>query len=140
MSAQSVARMQIGWSPWECQAHALRSRATRATTRSGRGLVRSTGRARSLRRSPPIGRRSVLEPAAFSTPVVFGPQFLASRDARLLLDEDAAVSVGDAGAAASAIGTWLFDVAARAIAGDAAQTVVRRGLGAAEKSFRLVRS
>jgi len=85
------------------------------------------------------GLHSVLEPAAFGAPVLFGPRHAASRDARLLLDDDAAVSVSDADELVSALETWLGSPAERERAGAAAQTVVRRGLGAAERSYALVR-
>lgn len=85
------------------------------------------------------GLHSVLEPAAFGAPVLFGPRHAASRDARLMLDDDAAISVSDADELVSALETWLGSPAERERAGAAAQTVVRRGLGAAERSYALVR-
>jgi 3-deoxy-D-manno-octulosonic-acid transferase len=84
------------------------------------------------------GLHSVLEPAAFGVPVVFGPRFAASRDARLLIDADGAVSVGDVVELRAALATWLGDSDERRSAGEAAMGVVRRGLGAAERSFSLV--
>ena len=86
------------------------------------------------------GLHSVLEPAAFGTPVVFGPRYRASRDARLLVDEDAAVAVDDGRHLAGVLETWLSSDVERRAAGEAAEQVVRRGLGAAERSFTLVRS
>ena len=85
------------------------------------------------------GLHSVLEPAAFGAPVVFGPRHDASRDAGLLLDDDAALSVGDGAAMLTALERWLASAAERDAAGDAALRVVHRGLGAAERSFALVR-
>jgi 3-deoxy-D-manno-octulosonic-acid transferase len=84
------------------------------------------------------GLHSVLEPAAFGAPVLFGPRHSASRDAGLLIDEDAAVSVSDVSELESALERWLGLRSERDGAGEAARTVVRRGLGAAERSYALV--
>jgi 3-deoxy-D-manno-octulosonic-acid transferase len=86
------------------------------------------------------GLHSVLEPAAFGAPVLFGPRHHASRDARLLLDADAAASVATTGDLERILDRWLSDPAARRAAGDAARAVVHRGLGAAERSWKLVES
>lgn len=85
------------------------------------------------------GLHSVLEPAAFGAPVVFGPRHAGSRDATLLLDDDAAASVSDSAALLTVLERWLGSASDRAAAGDAALRVVHRGLGAAERSYRLVR-
>ena len=85
------------------------------------------------------GLHSVLEPAAFGAPVVFGPRHEASRDATLLMDDDAAMSVLDGAGLLVALERWLGSASDRAAAGDAALRVVHRGLGAAERSYRLVR-
>jgi 3-deoxy-D-manno-octulosonic-acid transferase len=84
------------------------------------------------------GLHSVLEPAAFGTPVLFGPRHQASRDAGLLIDEDAAVSVVDAESLLSSMQRWLESPADREAAGDSAMRVVHRGLGAAETSYAIV--
>lgn len=85
------------------------------------------------------GLHSVLEPAAFGAPVAFGPRHEGSRDATLLLDDDAAVRVMDSAGLLVALERWLGSASDRAAAGDAALRVVHRGLGAAERSYRLVR-
>ena len=85
------------------------------------------------------GLHSVLEPAAFGAPVVFGPRHEASRDATLLMDDDAAVSVMDGTGLLVALERWLGSASDRAAAGSASLRVVHRGLGAAERSYRLVR-
>ena len=85
------------------------------------------------------GLHSVLEPAAFGAPVVFGPRHEGSRDATLLLDDDAAVRVADGAGVLVALEGWLGSPSDRAAAGNAALRVVHRGLGAAERSYRLVR-
>jgi 3-deoxy-D-manno-octulosonic-acid transferase len=71
--------------------------------------------------------------------VLFGPRHDGSRDAGLLIDEDAAVSVADADSLLSAMERWLDSSAERSAAGEAALRVVHRGLGAAEKSYAMVR-
>ena len=85
------------------------------------------------------GLHSVLEPAAFGVPVLFGPRYTDSRDAVLLRDEDAALSVSDSNALAIALAQWLISTSDRKSAGDAAARVVHRGLGAAERSYALVK-
>lgn len=84
------------------------------------------------------GLHSVLEPAAFGAPVMFGPRFMNSRDAGLLMAAGGGVSVTGDAALAAALGSWLSDATARAQAGAAARALVERGLGAAERSWRLV--
>jgi len=84
------------------------------------------------------GLHSVLEPAAFGSPVIFGPRHADSRDAGLLLDARAAATAWDALSLDAALEAWLDDEAAQRSAGDAAREVVRAGLGAAERSYDLV--
>jgi 3-deoxy-D-manno-octulosonic-acid transferase len=86
----------------------------------------------------PAGLHSVLEPAAFGVPVVFGPRHSGTRDARLLIDADAAHSVDDDAALERVLARWLESPAERADAGRAARDVVHAGLGAAQRSFALV--
>jgi len=71
-------------------------------------------------------------------PVLFGPRHHASRDARLLLDADAALSAATEVELERALDRWLTAPAARRSAGDSAKAVVHRGLGAAERSWALV--
>jgi 3-deoxy-D-manno-octulosonic-acid transferase len=84
------------------------------------------------------GLHSVLEPAAFGAPVLFGPRHAGARDARLLIDADAALAVDDAASLERALAHWLEAPADRAAAGRAARDVVHAGLGAAERSYALV--
>lgn len=84
------------------------------------------------------GLHSVIEPAAFGAPVLFGPGHDMSREAGLLLAAGGARVVRDAGECAAAIGAWLSEPAARAVAGAAALALVQRELGATERSVRLV--
>lgn len=86
------------------------------------------------------GLHSVLEPAAFGVPVIFGPRHEDSRDARLLLAAGAATAAADAGEMVNALRGWLAVPAERATAGAAARQVVERGLGAADRSTELVLS
>ena len=85
------------------------------------------------------GLHSVLEPAAFGAPVLFGPRHTGSRDAGLLIDEDAAIGVADVESLVRAMERWLGAPDERDAAGEAAKAMVHRGLGAAERSYALVR-
>jgi 3-deoxy-D-manno-octulosonic-acid transferase len=86
------------------------------------------------------GLHSVLEPAAWSLPVAFGPRWSNSRDAALLLEARAAVALrrsGHRGAVAALQDQWeewIVDDAARQAQGRRAREVVERGLGASERS------
>ncbi|MEK6612049.1 MAG: glycosyltransferase N-terminal domain-containing protein [Gemmatimonadota bacterium] len=60
------------------------------------------------------GLHSVLEPAAFGAPVLFGPRFASSRDAGLLIASEAGRSTENAGVLAGALLAWLNDDDARA--------------------------
>jgi 3-deoxy-D-manno-octulosonic-acid transferase len=84
------------------------------------------------------GLHSVLEPAAFAAPVLFGPRHEASRDARLLLDADGALETPTTAALESTLASWARGDAQWRTAGLNAQHVVRTGLGAAERSYALV--
>lgn len=84
------------------------------------------------------GLHSVLEPAAFGAPVLYGPRFSGSRDA-MRLSGNGGRAVRDAGELADAVLAWLADDGARRSAGEAARAMVRDGLGAAERSWSLVR-
>ncbi len=84
------------------------------------------------------GLHSVIEPAAAGLPVLFGPRWQGSRDARLLLDARGGRSVRDGRELAGALADWLGDEAARGAASAAARAVVERGRGAADRSLQLV--
>jgi len=86
------------------------------------------------------GLHSVLEPAAFGAPVLFGPRHRGSRDALLLLREDGGRSIDNGVSLAQAISAWLENPGARAAAGARARDVVFSGLGAADRSLRVVES
>ena len=84
------------------------------------------------------GLHSVIEPAALGVPVLFGPRWRGSRDARLLLDAGGAVVTADEAALAAALELFVENDKARAKAGSAARAVVDKGLGAARRSVELV--
>jgi 3-deoxy-D-manno-octulosonic-acid transferase len=84
------------------------------------------------------GLHSVLEPAAFGVPVLFGPRNDMSRDARLLAQRGAGASVANDAELCRRLRTWITDPASRREAGNYARALVRSGVGAAERSFELV--
>lgn len=84
------------------------------------------------------GLHSVLEPAAFGVPVLFGPRYANSRDAELLIGAGGGASEATESGLESRLRTWLTDDATRREAGRAAHDLVERGLGAAERSWKLV--
>jgi 3-deoxy-D-manno-octulosonic-acid transferase len=90
------------------------------------------------------GLHSVLEPAAWTIPVAFGPRWHDSRDAALLLHSGAGVALPATlmGRAAGALETlwenWLDDEAGRQAQGQRAREVVERGLGASQRSAEML--
>jgi len=86
----------------------------------------------------PAGLHSVLEPAAFGAPVLFGPRTERSRDpAKLIECGGGAMVTGDTDLSLR-LADWLGSLPARDIAGAAARGMVESELGAAERSFALV--
>ncbi len=87
------------------------------------------------------GLHSVLEPAVFGVPIIFGPHWRMSRDAGLLLEKAGGVTLpGDARHPLhSQWLVWHHDPAARRNAGKAAKQMVQEGRGAAERTTALVR-
>jgi 3-deoxy-D-manno-octulosonic-acid transferase len=84
------------------------------------------------------GLHSVLEPAAFGAPVLFGPQSTASRDAGLLVRCEGGRVASGTTSLVNALSDWLGDASARTTAGERAAAMVRDGLGAAERSLAVV--
>jgi 3-deoxy-D-manno-octulosonic-acid transferase len=84
------------------------------------------------------GLHSVLEPAAFGTPVLFGPRNESSRDAALLSQRGGGAVVTTDTELARRVRLWTTDASARREAGDYARALVRSGIGAAERSFELI--
>ncbi len=90
------------------------------------------------------GLHSVLEPAAWAVPAVFGPRWRNSRDAALLLEAGGGTSLPRLGTGRAAAtlekqwSTWILDDVARQAQGSRARHVVERGLGASEKSAEML--
>ena len=84
------------------------------------------------------GLHSVLEPAAWGLPVAFGPRWHESRDAALLRETGAAVSVNGADEMTAIWGSWLADAAGCSEMGRRAREVVESGLGAARRSAEML--
>ncbi len=84
------------------------------------------------------GIHSVLEPAAFGAPVLFGPLYKKSRDAERLIAAGGGASINSDVDLTIRLADWLGSIPARDVAGVAAKTMVQRELGAAERSFQLV--
>ena len=86
------------------------------------------------------GLHSVLEPAVFGVPVLFGPSWQMSRDAGVLLERGGAVALpADGRNPLNAQWlVWHHDPASRRAAGEAAKRMVEEGRGAAERTTALV--
>ena len=90
------------------------------------------------------GLHSVLEPAAWSVPVAFGPRWRDSRDAELLLRAGGAASLPRGGTRRAAAGLeklwsdWIRGQAGRRDQGRRARGVVESGVGAAAKSAEML--
>ena len=85
------------------------------------------------------GLHSVLEPAAFGAPVIFGPNYKKSREAARLLECGGGHVASSTGDLARALTNLFTSRAARYESAAAAKSMVERGLGAAERSYQLVR-
>jgi 3-deoxy-D-manno-octulosonic-acid transferase len=84
------------------------------------------------------GIHSVLEPAAFGAPVLFGPRHDKSRDAGKLIEAGGGAAVVGVADLSLRLSDWLGSLPARDAAGEAARTMVQAGTGAGERSFELV--
>lgn len=84
------------------------------------------------------GLHSVIEPAAFGAPVIFGPRHQMSRDAGLLLRSGGAMSVSDERTLVTTMSRWLKDDSKRREAGASARALVSEGVGAADRAYELV--
>ena len=84
------------------------------------------------------GLHSVLEPAAFGAPVLFGPRNKASRDAGLLVRCEGGRAASGTTSLVDSLSYWLGDAGARTTAGARAAAMIRGGLGAAERSLAVV--
>lgn len=84
------------------------------------------------------GLHSVLEPAALGVPVLFGPNHANAREASELIERGGALEVTDVESLAAALERWLGQPEERMAAGEAAESYVRDGLGAARRNAELV--
>jgi 3-deoxy-D-manno-octulosonic-acid transferase len=90
------------------------------------------------------GLHSVLEPAAWSLPIVFGPRWHESRDAHLLINAGGARDISDAdperasGQLADIWENWLTDAKIRREEGRRAREVIDRGRGASDRTVDLI--
>jgi 3-deoxy-D-manno-octulosonic-acid transferase len=84
------------------------------------------------------GLHSILEPAAFGAPVVFGARHEKSREATKLVQAGGGAAITGMADLTIRLGYWLGSVPARDAAGSSARAMVQDGLGAAERSFQLV--
>lgn len=84
------------------------------------------------------GLHAVLEPASYGIPVLFGPRYHGSRDARILFECRGAEPVHDTQELARALRILFTENDTRERAGEAALATVREGVGAAERSVTLV--
>ena len=86
------------------------------------------------------GLHSVIEPAAFGVPVLFGPGYKGNRDASSLIARGGGLSASSPSEIVTHLARWLADDGERRTAGELAAAMVRDGLGAAERSATLVES
>ncbi len=84
------------------------------------------------------GLHSVIEPAAFGAPVLFGPRCTDSRDAGLLILAEGGRAAANAQELGASLAGWLASATARAETGRRARALVESELGAAERSLALV--
>jgi 3-deoxy-D-manno-octulosonic-acid transferase len=84
------------------------------------------------------GLHSVLEPAAFGAPVLFGPRHANAREAAELIEAGGAFSSPDQDALAGRICDLVADSHQRRGSGLAARAYVEAGLGAAEQGAQII--
>ena len=84
------------------------------------------------------GLHSVLEPAAFAAPVLFGPRHANAREAAELITAGGAFEVGDEADLRGRLKSLTDDAGFRRTAGDAARAHVEANLGAAERGAEIV--
>ncbi len=85
------------------------------------------------------GLHSLVEPAVFRVPAIIGPQHGRSRDARIMLAAGAIIAANDAPSLQRAIERVLGNYDERNAMADAMGMVVSDELGAADRSFGIVR-
>jgi len=84
------------------------------------------------------GLHSVLEPAAFGAPVLFGPRHANAREAAEMIAAGGAMEVEDAASLERALAGLIDVYEIRGHAGGAARAYVERNLGAAERGAEIV--
>jgi 3-deoxy-D-manno-octulosonic-acid transferase len=84
------------------------------------------------------GLHSVLEPAAYGVPVLFGPRHQNAREAAVLVAAGAAFEAADTAALQRRLASLLTDSSARARAGTEAHAYVAAGRGAAERGADVI--
>lgn len=85
------------------------------------------------------GLHSLVEPAVFRVPTVTGPRYRGSRDAVLMLHAGGVLAVRDADGMYAAMRAILLDSEHHAAMSSAMGAVVTDELGAADRSFEIVR-
>jgi 3-deoxy-D-manno-octulosonic-acid transferase len=87
----------------------------------------------------PVGGHNLLEPAALGVPVLTGPYHSNGKDiARLLLEQGAALQVGDARELAAALARLLADPAERRRIGAIGQRIVESNRGSIARLLELI--
>lgn len=86
------------------------------------------------------GLHSVLEPAAFGAPVLFGPRHANAREAAELIAAGGACELADDGALDAHLRALATDADVRTRAGAAARAYVQAGLGAAARGADVIES
>lgn len=84
------------------------------------------------------GVHSVIEPAAFAVPVLFGPRFGVSAEATQLLTDGGGFVVDDPATISALVRGWLEDPATLAAAGQLAAAVVNRNSGTTGRIHELL--
>lgn len=84
------------------------------------------------------GLHSVLEPAAFGVPVIFGPRHRNAREAAELVRAGGGFEVSGGAGLRATLGLLLADARARAAAGQAAAGYLQAGAGAAGRGAEIV--
>ncbi|MYC77292.1 hypothetical protein F4X10_16135 [Candidatus Poribacteria bacterium] len=82
---------------------------------------------------------NVMEPAALSKPVLFGPTIQNAYEASLLVERGGAKLVHTARQLADAVTVWLNDTTARETAGRIGKSLIEENLGAVERTLRHLR-
>ena len=84
------------------------------------------------------GLHSVLEPAAYGVPVLFGPRHERSRDAASIIAQDAGGAATDGSAIVARLEALLTRPESRESMGARARAIVEKGRGASARSLALV--